>query len=73
MLYDDPKKKEVLIVRLNHYQDYTTVIFTAVVAADMKLDGNASDGNKHIPVFTYTACHEWSPLRSKWIMECGLL
>lgn len=48
------KQKEVRIVRLNHYQDYTILIFTAVVAADMKLNGNASDCNKHIPVFTYS-------------------
>lgn len=46
--------KKVLIVRLNHYQGYTAVIFKAIVAADLKLDGNGSDCNKHIPVFTYS-------------------
>lgn len=67
------QQKEVRIVRPNHYQDCTVVIFTAFVAADMKLDGNAIVIATNTSLCLHAACHEWRPLRGKWIMESGLL
>lgn len=65
--YEDPNRT------MNNYQDYTAVILPAFAAADVKLDANAIVIATNTSQCLHTASHEWSPLRSKWIMESGLL